>query len=78
MEGRQSEEVQGGLAGVWMVRRRIRFKVGDAVVDAWWPWHIGYVEKVLKTRVHVRWQTQCYIDKLWRYDKAHMKYLMKV
>ena len=49
------------------------WKVGDRVCDRWWPWRVGVVRAVLKTRMQVEFARET-----WTYDKAHCKYLEKV
>ena len=46
--------------------------VKSRVFDKWWPWRTGVVIKVCKTRLHVRWLDN---GEIWKYDKAHMKFL---
>lgn len=49
----------------------MKFKVKDVVYDSWWPWRVGSIIKVLKTRLHIEWAD----GKIWIYDLAHMKFL---
>ena len=49
-------------------------KLHDKVYDAWWPWDIGVVEKVLKSRLHVRFNHA----KLVVYDSAHAKAFLRL
>jgi hypothetical protein len=49
------------------------FKKGDRVHDVWWPFRVGKVTRVLKTRVHVEWPD----GEVWKYDLAHTKFLRK-
>lgn len=44
--------------------------VGAHVYDRWWPWRVGIVRAVLKTRVKVDYGTE-----VWTYDRAHMQFL---
>ena len=46
------------------------FKVGDRVYDRWWPWKVGIVQKVLKTRVRVSFSGE-----VQTYDAAHQQFL---
>jgi hypothetical protein len=46
-------------------------KVRQKVLDSWWPWRIGTVIRVGKTRVRVRGQDGVE----WSYDKPHMQFL---
>lgn len=41
------------------------------VYDVWWPWRLGRIMRRLKTCTYVRWSD----GEIWRYDKAHLKYL---
>jgi hypothetical protein len=46
-------------------------KQGQLVHDIWWPWRVGRITRVLKTRLRVRWED----GKVWTYDKAHQQFL---
>ena len=52
-------------------------KVGMKVYDSWWPWRMGKIVKVLKTRVKIAgrpiWSE--YAAKIETYDKAHLQFL---
>ncbi|KKM72560.1 hypothetical protein LCGC14_1419370 [marine sediment metagenome] len=47
-------------------------RVGDKVSDRWWPWEVGTVRKVFKTRVRIRFS-----GRVMTYDKAHIQFLEK-
>ena len=47
--------------------------VGDMVYDRWWPWRIGRVVKVLRTRVKIRFQDTP--TRISTYDNAHCQFL---
>lgn len=46
-------------------------KVGQRVIDRWWPWRLGLVVAVGSTRVRVRWSD----GEEWSYDRPHQKFL---
>jgi len=48
----------------------VSWKVGDRVCDRWWPWRVGVVRAVLKTRIRVEFATEAVT-----YDKAHLQFL---
>ena len=48
-----------------------RFRPKQRVYDRWWPWRAGYVLRVGKTRVRVRWSD----GTEWSYDTPHLKFL---
>jgi hypothetical protein len=50
----------------------MNFRVGDRVYDRWWPWKVGKVVKVLKTRVQVQFP-----DRVTTYDEAHSKQFLR-
>lgn len=50
-----------------------KFRKGDRVYDKYWPWDKGTVQHVMKTLVGVRFES----GKVWVYDRAHQKYLVK-
>lgn len=56
------------------------FKRKDKVYDRWWPWRLGIVLKVLKTRLHVKWLSgyNNEADRLWIYDIPHSKFLVRL
>lgn len=51
-----------------------RFRPGRRVYDRWWPWRLGSVTRVLRTRVHVRWSDgeEC------SYDREHLPFLVRM
>ncbi len=51
----------------------MKFKVGDVVYDRWWPWNIGRVIKILKTRTEIEFSCGRTM-----YDSAHTQFLEKV
>jgi len=51
----------------------VNFKKDDVVHDRWWPWRVGFVARVLKTRLHVTWSD----GETWTYDRAHMQFLVR-
>ena len=53
------------------VQKAPPLKAGDCVYDVSKPWRGGRVVRVLKTRVHVEWSD----GELWRYDRAHTRFL---
>lgn len=46
-------------------------QVDTNVYDRWWPWRIGTIVKVLKTRLHVQWAD----GETWVYDRPHEQFL---
>lgn len=46
----------------------------DVVQDRWWPWRIGRVIKVMKTRIKVRWAH----GEIETYDNAHLQFLERL
>jgi hypothetical protein len=48
-------------------------KKDDHVHDKGWPWRLGVVIRVLKTRVHVQWTG----GEVWNYDLPHTQFLVK-
>ncbi len=46
------------------------FRVGIQVYDRYWPWEIGTVTAVLKTRIKIR-----FFDGTRTYDKQHYRFL---
>lgn len=48
-------------------------KVGMKVCDGYW---FGYVEKIYKKTVHVRWSNE-YMNGKWIYDLDHLQFLEK-
>lgn len=46
---------------------------GDKVYDRWWPWRVGTITRMTKTRCTVKFEFET-----WVYDKAHMRFLEKV
>jgi hypothetical protein len=55
-------------------RKELDVKPGDIVYDAWWPWRLGVVVRVLKTRIKVRYNG---LDVVWSYDVAHQRFLRR-
>ena len=51
------------------------FKRGDRVHDRWWPWRLGVVARVFKTRVRVLWTDARDGERPWSYDRAHLRFL---
>jgi hypothetical protein len=49
-------------------------RVGQRVLDTWWPDRLGTIEGITRTRVLVRWLS----GKLWRYDFVHLQFLQLV
>lgn len=49
-------------------------KRGMKVYDRWWPWRLGVITCVLKTRVHVQFSDR---DAHTIYDKTHCQFLEK-
>lgn len=47
-----------------------RFKPGTQVYDRWWPWKVGRVVWVGKTRLHVQFGSERTV-----YDAAHCQFL---
>lgn len=47
-----------------------RFEIGTRVYDRWWPWRVGRVAWVGKTRLRVQFS-----DDLVTYDRAHCQFL---
>jgi hypothetical protein len=47
-------------------------KLNQIVYDSWWPWRLGKIVKVLKTRIHVMWIDNGRVDS---YDKPHQQFL---
>jgi len=52
--------------------RPIRWNVGMRVYDRWWPWRMGKIVRVLKTRIRVEWSDT---GEYWSYDRAHQQFL---
>jgi len=50
-------------------------KVGDKVYDRWWPWRVGKIIKILKTRVKIEFPNIFGEKSIVTYDKAHLKFL---
>lgn len=47
--------------------------MGDRVYDSWWPWRLGTVVAILKTRLKLRWDDDR--DYANTYDQPHSLYL---
>lgn len=49
------------------------------VADSGWPWRVGIVLWVKKTRCRVRWMTGDLFewDREWTYDRAHCQFLQE-
>ena len=48
-----------------------KFKVGDKVYDVLWPYSIGTIKKILKTRVKIQFAWHDLIT----YDNEHLQFL---
>lgn len=48
------------------------WRVGKRVRDRWWPWRLGIIRFVGKTRVRVEWQDT---REVWSYDHSHLQFL---
>jgi hypothetical protein len=53
----------------------VKAKVGMKVHDSWWPWQMGKVAKVLKTRVKIVMSSPYASSEVMTYDKAHLQFL---
>jgi hypothetical protein len=51
------------------------FKKGDEVYDTWYPYSMGRVVEVLKTRMKIKFYM---VRRAIVYDKAHYRFLRKV
>ncbi len=48
----------------------MKIKLYSQVYDRWWPWEIGTVVAILKTRIKVRFEGE-----IRTYDNAHTQFL---
>ena len=50
----------------------VKAEVGMKVYDLWWPWQMGRITRVLKTRIKVAMSSTGEIE---TYDRAHLQFL---
>ena len=69
-----TSKVPRNLGRVAKLQSKMKFQFGDKVHDTYWPYILGVVTKVLKTRRHVMFYGE---NRAAIYDKAHYKFLVK-